>query len=47
MANFNLDRIRFKWRSTWVGSTNYTKDDIVLYMGKAYTCLIGHTSDAN
>ena len=47
MANFNLDRIRFKWRSTWVGSTDYTKDDIVLYMGKAYTCLIGHTSDAN
>ena len=46
MANFNLDRIRFKWRSDWVGSTVYTKDDIVYFKGKAYVCLIGHTSDA-
>ena len=47
MANFNLDRIRFKWRSTWVAATVYTKDDIVYYNGKAYVCLIGHTSDAD
>ena len=31
MANFNLDRIRFKWRSDWVGTTVYTKDDIVYF----------------
>ena len=47
MANFNLDRIRFKWRGTWVGSTVYTKDDIVLYNGKTYVCLIGHTANAD
>ena len=47
MANFNLDRIRFKWRSTWVAATVYTKDDIVYYNGKAYVCLIGHTSNAS
>ena len=46
MANFNLDRIRFKWRSDWVGTTVYTKDDIVYFRGKAYVCLIGHTADA-
>tara|TARA_E500000331_G_scaffold966_1_gene1001 strand:+ start:797 stop:5593 length:4797 start_codon:yes stop_codon:yes gene_type:complete len=46
MANFNLDRIRFKWRSDWVGTTVYTKDDIVYFKGKAYVCLIGHTADA-
>ena len=47
MANFNLDRIRFKWRSDWVAATVYTKDDIVYYSGKTYVCLIGHTADAN
>jgi hypothetical protein len=46
MANFNLDRIRFKWRNIWSGSTVYTKDDIVYYEGKTYVCLIGHTSNA-
>ena len=46
MANFNLDRIRFRWKSDWLSATAYTKDDIVYYRGKAYVCLIGHTSDA-
>ena len=45
MANFNLDRIRFKWKSDWVASAVYTKDDIVYFRGKAYVCLIGHTAD--
>ena len=35
MADFNLDRIRFRWRSDWVALTVYTKDDIVYYNGKA------------
>ena len=47
MADFNLDRIRFRWRSDWVALTVYTKDDIVYYNGKAYVCLIGHTADAS
>ena len=46
MADFNLDRIRFRWRSDWVAATVYTKDDIVYYKGKSYVCLIGHTADA-
>lgn len=45
MAEFKLDRIRFRWKSTWVISTEYIKDDIVLYQGKAYVCLITHSSD--
>jgi hypothetical protein len=45
MADFNLDRIRFRWRGEWDVSTTYIKDDIVYYQGKAYTCLVGHTSD--
>lgn len=46
MADFNLDRIRFRWKSDWAASTNYVKDDIVYYNGKAYVCLIGHISNA-
>ena len=46
MADFNLDRIRFRWKSDWVAATAYTKDDVVYYKGKTYVCLIGHTSNA-
>ena len=46
MADFNLDRIRFRWKSTWTADTAYVKDDIVYYKGKAYVCLIGHTSNS-
>ena len=45
MADFNLDRIRFRWRGEWVAGTSYVKDDMVYYQGKTYACLIGH--DAN
>jgi len=44
MAEFNLERIRFRWKSDWLVSTKYVKDDIVYFEGKAYVCLIGHTS---
>lgn len=46
MAEFKLDRIRFRWKGTWAISTEYIKDDIVLYQGKAYVCLITHSSAA-
>ena len=47
MAEFNIDRIRFRWKNIWSNSTIYRKDDIVHYQGKAYVCLIGHTSDTS
>jgi len=46
MAEFNIDRIRFRWKNIWTVSTVYRKDDIVHYQGKAYVCLIGHTSQS-
>ena len=46
MANFNLERIRFRWKGDWVLSTNYVKDDIVRYEGKTYVCLISHQSSS-
>ena len=47
MADFLLDRIRFKWRAGWTTGTNYNKDDIVYYRGRVYVCLVGHTSGAD
>ena len=47
MAEFNLDRIRFRWKNAWNASTVYRKDDIVYYQGKAYVCVIGHTSQVS
>ncbi len=45
MAEFKLDRIRFRWVGPWNGDqdTTYTKDDVVIFNGKTYVCLIGHT----
>jgi hypothetical protein len=47
MADFNLERIRFRWKGEWVASTPYVKDDLVYYKGKTYVCMIGHTSNGN
>jgi len=45
MAEFKLDRIRFRWTGVWSASKQYIKDDIVSYGGKTFVCLNGHTSD--
>ena len=47
MADFRIDRIRFRWKNIWTGTTVYIKDDFIVYQGKAYVCLIGHTSAAS
>lgn len=47
MADFKIDRIRFRWRNVWAISTTYVKDDIVIYNGKAYVCIVGHGSDSS
>ncbi len=47
MANFNIERIRFRWTGDWLVSTDYVKDDVVRYQGKTYVCLVGHQSDAS
>ena len=47
MADFNLDRIRFRWKGEWAVSTTYVKDDIVYFEGKSYVCLLGHISNSS
>ena len=47
MAEFNIDRIRFRWKNAWTTSYLYRKDDIVYYQGKSYVCVVGHTSQSS
>jgi hypothetical protein len=46
MTKFKIDRIRFRWAGEWAPSTEYIRDDIVYYDGKAFVCVFGHTSSA-
>ena len=39
MAEFKLDRIRFRWKGAWSSTTAYIKDDVVSYGGKVYVCI--------
>jgi len=45
MAEFKISRLRFSWAGPWVDQTAYNKDEIVQYNGKAYVCLVPHTSN--
>lgn len=44
MAEFNITRIRYKWRNAWSTTTAYKTDDIVRRNGKTFVCLQGHTA---
>ena len=47
MADFLLDRIRFKWQAGWTTGTDYINDDIVYYRGRVYVCVAAHTAGAD
>ena len=44
MAEFSLDRFKFRWKGDWTTGEPYRRDDIVRVGGKSYVCLIAHTS---
>ena len=46
-AEFKIGRLRYNWAGTWAPATEYSRDDIILNDGKAYTCLVPNTSSAN
>ena len=46
-AEFKIGRLRYTWAGTWAPGTDYSRDDVVLKDGKAYTCLIPNTSSTN
>lgn len=45
MSEFKISRLRFSWVGEWKDQYSYNKDEIVQYEGKAYVCLIPHTSN--
>ena len=47
MADFRIDRIRFRWRGDWSAGTLYVKDDVLRFGAKVYVCVEVHTSDSN
>ena len=46
MADFNLGRIKFKWRGAWSTGFSYIKDDVVLHGGISYVVKENHTSSS-
>ena len=46
MSEFRISRLRFSWVGEWIDQTSYNKDQIVQYEGKAYVCLVPHTSNS-
>ena len=44
MSEFKLSRIRFNWKSSWSGGTDYVVDDMIEYNGFTYVALRTHTS---
>lgn len=47
MAEFKLDRFKYRWRGDWASGTAYRRDDIVRLNGKSWVCLVGHTSNVD
>ena len=47
MADFRIDRIRFRWRGDWSDNTLYVKDDVLRFGAKVFVCIEVHTSDSN
>ena len=43
MADFRIDRIRFKFRGYWSAGTLYVKDDVLRFGAKVYVCVEVHT----
>ncbi len=44
MAEFKISRLRYTWEGTWATDSFYNRDAVVEYDGKAYVCLVPHTS---
>ena len=44
MAEFKLSRIRFNWKGSWAGGTDYVVDDMIEYLGYTYVCLRPHSA---
>jgi hypothetical protein len=46
MAEFRLERFKYRWRDEWQTGTAYKRDDVVRVNGKSYVCVVTHVSSA-
>jgi len=46
MAEFKISRLRYSWAGPWASQRFYNKDEVVQFEGKAYVCLVPHTSNS-
>lgn len=46
LSKWDIYATSFDWKSNWVASTRYKRNDIVKYSGRNYLCNTGHTSAA-
>jgi hypothetical protein len=46
MSEFKISRLRYTWVGPWGTQQFYNTDEIVQYEGKAYVCLVPHTSNS-
>ena len=44
MAEFNIPRIRYRWKGYWTTTTAYIEDDIVFHAGSSWACIRTHTA---
>jgi len=43
MTTVSLGKIAFKWRSTYNPATTYMKQDVVVYLGSSFVCVLDNT----
>jgi hypothetical protein len=46
-AEFKIGRLRYNWKGTWTAGTTYSRDDVILYRGKAYVCLVPNVANTS
>ena len=39
ISTIAIGKVKFNWRGAWITAAAYTKDDVVRYGGKSYSCL--------
>jgi len=44
MAEFNIPRIRYRWKGYWTTTAAYIEDDIVFHAGSSWACIRPHTA---
>ena len=45
MATVNIGKIKFNWKGTYAGGTDYVVDDVVEYNGSSYICILASTGN--